>query len=72
LRRHFPQVEYVRNITDIDDKIIQRAVENKEDIYALTNRFIAAMHEDEFNMPTWATIAPRGLPTRLVRLCHFP
>jgi cysteinyl-tRNA synthetase len=28
-------------------KIIQRAVENKEDIYALTNRFIAAMHEDE-------------------------
>jgi cysteinyl-tRNA synthetase len=46
-RRHFPQVEYVRNITDIDDKIIQRAVENKEDIYALTNRFIAAMHEDE-------------------------
>ncbi len=47
LRRHFPQVEYVRNITDIDDKIIQRAIENKEDIYALTNRFIDAMHEDE-------------------------
>ncbi|HAO53539.1 MAG TPA: cysteine--tRNA ligase, partial [Gammaproteobacteria bacterium] len=32
LRRHFPNVEYVRNITDIDDKIIKRAVENKEDI----------------------------------------
>ncbi len=47
LRRHFPNVEYVRNITDIDDKIIKRAVENKEDIYALTNRFIDAMHEDE-------------------------
>ncbi|RUA05398.1 MAG: cysteine--tRNA ligase, partial [Gammaproteobacteria bacterium] len=47
LRRHFPQVEYVRNITDIDDKIIQRAIENKEDIYTLTNRFIKAMHEDE-------------------------
>jgi cysteinyl-tRNA synthetase len=47
LRRHFPNVEYVRNITDIDDKIIRRAVENKEDIYALTNRFIDAMHEDE-------------------------
>ena len=30
LRRHFPQVKYVRNITDIDDKIIKRAVENKE------------------------------------------
>lgn len=40
-------VTYVRNITDIDDKIIRRAVENKEDIYALTNRFIDAMHEDE-------------------------
>jgi cysteinyl-tRNA synthetase len=47
LRRHFPKVEYVRNITDIDDKIIKRAVENKEDIYSLTNRFIDAMHEDE-------------------------
>jgi cysteinyl-tRNA synthetase len=47
LRRHFPNVEYVRNITDIDDKIIKRAVENKEDIYSLTNRFIEAMHEDE-------------------------
>ncbi|KAA0444636.1 MAG: cysteine--tRNA ligase [Candidatus Thioglobus sp.] len=47
LRRHFPQVQYVRNITDIDDKIIQRAIENNEDIYALTERFIEAMHEDE-------------------------
>lgn len=47
LRRHFPKVEYVRNITDIDDKIIQRAVENQQDIYTLTNRFIDAMHEDE-------------------------
>ncbi len=47
LRRCFPKVEYVRNITDIDDKIIARAIENKEDIYSLTNRFIDAMHEDE-------------------------
>lgn len=39
-------VTYVRNITDIDDKIIRRAVENGESIRALTNRFIAAMHED--------------------------
>jgi cysteinyl-tRNA synthetase len=38
---------YVRNITDIDDKIIQRANENGEDITALTERFINAMHEDE-------------------------
>jgi cysteinyl-tRNA synthetase len=39
-------VTYVRNITDIDDKIIRRAVENGETIRALTDRFIAAMHED--------------------------
>jgi cysteinyl-tRNA synthetase len=37
---------YVRNITDIDDKIIRRAVQNGETIGALTRRFIAAMHED--------------------------
>lgn len=40
------KVNYVRNITDIDDKIIARALENKEDIAALTQRFIEAMHED--------------------------
>ena len=39
-------VTYVRNITDIDDKIIARAIENGEDISSLTNRFIEAMHED--------------------------
>ncbi|MCR4303055.1 MAG: cysteine--tRNA ligase [Gallionella sp.] len=39
-------VHYVRNITDIDDKIIKRAAENHESIHALTARFIAAMHED--------------------------
>ncbi|NMF88697.1 cysteine--tRNA ligase [Aromatoleum petrolei] len=37
---------YVRNITDIDDKIIRRASENGESIRVLTDRFIAAMHED--------------------------
>nr|WP_087147248.1 cysteine--tRNA ligase [Crenothrix polyspora] len=41
------ELTYVRNITDIDDKIIQRANENGEDISALTKRFIDAMHEDE-------------------------
>lgn len=41
------RVTYVRNITDIDDKIIRRAVENGETIKSLTDRFIAAMHEDE-------------------------
>ena len=39
-------VTYVRNITDIDDKIIKRAIENGETIQQLTNRFIAYMHED--------------------------
>ena len=39
-------VTYVRNITDIDDKIIRRAAENGESIHTLTQRFIAAMHED--------------------------
>jgi len=40
------EVNYVRNITDIDDKIIKRAAENGESIHALTRRFIDAMHED--------------------------
>lgn len=39
-------VTYVRNITDIDDKIINRANENGEDFKELTGRFIQAMHED--------------------------
>ncbi|MET0280925.1 MAG: cysteine--tRNA ligase [Steroidobacteraceae bacterium] len=40
------RVDYVRNITDIDDKIIRRAAENGESIDNLTARFIAAMDED--------------------------
>ncbi len=40
------KVTFVRNITDIDDKIIKRAAENGESVQALTSRFIAAMHED--------------------------
>jgi cysteinyl-tRNA synthetase len=39
-------VTYVRNITDIDDKIIKRAQENNESIGALTSRFVAFMNED--------------------------
>jgi len=46
LRYRGYEVTYVRNITDIDDKIIKRAQENGESIGELTARFIGAMHED--------------------------
>jgi cysteinyl-tRNA synthetase len=46
LRASGYQVTYVRNITDIDDKIIRRAVENGESIGVLTERFIRYMDED--------------------------
>ena len=40
------QVTFVRNITDIDDKIIQRAAERNEPIDTFTERFIAFMYRD--------------------------
>jgi cysteinyl-tRNA synthetase len=40
------KVTYVRNVTDIDDKIIKRALENGETIRGLTDRMIDALHED--------------------------
>jgi cysteinyl-tRNA synthetase len=46
LRHRGLDVTYVRNITDIDDRIISRAAENGEPIDALTRRFIDAMHAD--------------------------
>ncbi len=46
LRHRGYRLTYVRNITDIDDKIIRRAAENREPVEALTQRFIDAMHED--------------------------
>ncbi len=46
LRASGLRVTYVRNITDIEDKIIRRAQENREPIEALTARFIRAMDED--------------------------
>jgi len=46
LRASGYRVTYVRNITDIDDKIIKRAAENGESIRTLTDRFIAYMNED--------------------------
>ena len=47
LRARGYDVTYVRNITDIDDKILRRAAENGEPYNALTARFIDIMHEDE-------------------------
>lgn len=47
LRQRGYELTYVRNITDIDDKIIRRAQDNGESFDALTDRMIAAMHEDE-------------------------
>jgi len=46
LRHRGYRLTYVRNITDIDDKIIRRAAENGEPVEALTQRFIEAMNED--------------------------
>lgn len=40
-------VTYVRNITDVDDKILARALENDEPFTTVTDRYITAMHEDE-------------------------
>ena len=47
LRERGLDVNYIRNITDIDDKILRRAAENGEDYRDLVARFIDAMHEDE-------------------------
>ncbi|MCG8382736.1 MAG: cysteine--tRNA ligase [Gammaproteobacteria bacterium] len=46
LQRLGYDVTYVRNITDIDDKIIKRAAENGENYFALTQRYIDLMHKD--------------------------
>jgi cysteinyl-tRNA synthetase len=54
-------VTYVRNITDIDDKIIERANHNGEPFMELTNRFIDAMHEDERSLGIQPpTLEPRA------------
>lgn len=46
LRHLYPRVVYVRNITDVDDKINAAAKANKENIRSLTDRTIAAYHAD--------------------------
>jgi cysteinyl-tRNA synthetase len=46
LQRLYPRVSYVRNITDVEDKIMDRARENGESIEALTQRTTAAFHDN--------------------------
>ncbi len=54
-------VTYVQNITDIDDKIIARAVENGESISVLTDRYIQFMREDMAALGVWLPdFAPRA------------
>ena len=61
LRHRGFDVTYVRNITDIDDKILVRANENGEPFTALTERMIAAMHEDEARLGVIRpTLEPRA------------
>ena len=62
------QVNFVRNITDIEDKIIRRAVENGETIRQLTDRMIAEMYRDS---TPWASSAPRTtrVPPTTCRRC---
>ncbi len=57
---------YVRNVTDIDDKIIQRAQVNGEPFTALTARFIEAMHEDERAL----AVLPPDLEPRATESMH--
>ena len=65
LRASGLDVTYVRNITDIDDKIIRRAQENGEPIEVLTGRFIQAMEEDAAALgvepPAWEPQATRHI-----------
>ena len=69
LRASGLRVTYVRNITDIDDKIIRRAVENGETIRSLTDRMIDALHQDAdalgIERPTFEPRATEYVPQML-------
>ena len=61
LQQLYPQVVYVRNLTDVDDNINKAAKENNEPIRTLTDRFISAFHDDVANLNTLPpTVEPRA------------
>ena len=65
-------VTYVRNITDIDDKIIRRAQENGESVETLTSRFTKAMEEDASALgvepPTCEPLATRHIDSMIAMI----
>ena len=69
LRATGHEVTYVRNVTDIDDKIIARAIRNGETITALTDRMVDALHQDAdalgIERPTHEPRATRYVPQML-------
>ncbi len=69
LRSSGLRVTYVRNVTDIDDKIIRRALENKESIRSLTDRMVDALHQDAdalgVERPTFEPRATEYVPQML-------
>jgi cysteinyl-tRNA synthetase len=69
LRARGYRVTYVRNITDIDDKIIRRAVENRESTADLTARFIALMNEDLEALGLQKPTTSRARPNTCRRCC---
>ena len=61
LRSQYPRVTYVRNITDVDDKIIVRAMDKGEEVGTLTKRTIEQFHQDiEFLGTLKPDIEPRA------------
>lgn len=69
------RVTYVRNITDIDDKIIRRAQENAEPIRALTDRMVDALHQDAdalgIERPTLEPRATDHVPAMLTLIARL-